>query len=420
LSSSLRDSLQIKPRIEAEALCHACGTRLQPQGLLWQGIHVCAEYRCTQCAAAFHEDLPVGHATLGQFRVDAAHNLSGGEPEGVSWFGEPLRRSLEQPDASPVPFEVRVARPCTRAVILNCLDFLYGHSLLKLLNATRHLAQPDWGLVVIVPRFLAWMVPDGVAETWTVDLPPGRAQRYFPDLHRRIGAELERFAEVRLSKAWSHPDRWDPTKYSRVARHDFAAKDYRVTFVWRGDRLWHGDWGLSAYVANASFTRGALRALQRRKVLRLLERVRSELPEAKPTVAGVGREGGFPDWVDDRRIDIAGKGAGDGAVDADVERALCQTYAESRVVIGVHGSNMLLASGHAGMSLDLMPESRWPNIAQDVLYAEGGAADADLRMGAYRHRYLPILTPPALVAEIAGGMVRRHDRAQRRFVEERA
>lgn len=414
MSPELRDSLPIKPRIEAETACHACGTRLQPLGLLWQGIHVCAEYRCAQCAAAFHEDLPVGHATLARFRVDAAHRLTGGEPEAVSWFGEPLRRSLEQPDPAPVPFEPRIARASTRVVVLNCLDFLYGHSLLKLLNAAGHLAQHDWGLVVIVPRFLAWMVPAGVAETWVVDLPPGGAQRYYPDLHRRIGAELERFAEVRLSRAWSHPEGWDPERFTRVPRHDFAAKDYRVTFAWRGDRLWHGDWGLAAYMANASFTWSALRALQRRKVVRLLERLRAALPEATPTVAGFGRDGRFPGWIDDRRIDAAGAG------DAEAERALCRTYAESRVVIGVHGSNMLLASGHAGMSLDLMPESRWPNIAQDVLYAGGGAADADLRMAAYRHRYLPILTAPALVAEIAAGMVRRHDRAQRRFVDERA
>ena len=297
-------------------------------------------------------------------------------------------------------------------VVLNCLDFLYGHCLLKLLNAPRHLEDPAWGLVVIVPRYLAWMVPDGVAEVWIVDFPPGRAQRHYPDLHRRISTELERFAEVRLSRAYSHPAGWDPLAFTRVPRHDFAAKNYRITFVWRSDRLWQGDWSLSAFVGNAGFTAGMLRTLQRNKVVRVLERLRGDLPEARLTVAGIGRDGSFPSWVDDRRIDRPG--------DPDSERELCRTYSESRLLIGVHGSNMLLASGHAGMCIDLMPESRWPNIAQDVLFAGGSEADADPRLNAFRRRFLPIGTAPLLVAQIAAGMIRKHEHALRRFVTEHA
>lgn len=420
----MKDSLEIKPHIEAAADCTSCGTRLAPQGLLWQGIHVCAEYRCTRCRAGFHEDLPVGHAIQAPFRVDhveGERRLTGGDPGAVSWFGEPLRRSLEQPDPAPVAMEVRSLRKCDKVVVLNCLDFLYGHCLLKLLNAARHLKAPEWGLVVIVPGFLAWMVPDGVAEVWTVDLPPGRAQRHFPDLHRRISAELERFAQVRLSRAYSHPRGWEPLPFTRVPRHDYAAANYRVTFVWRSDRLWQGDWSLQAAIGNAGFTAGFLQALQRRKVVRVLEQLRGDLPEAKLTVAGIGREGGFPPWIDDRRLARPG--------DPDGERELCRTYAESRVVIGVHGSNMLLASGHAGMSIDLMPESRWTNIAQDVLFAGEGvpdvadgadAADRDPRLSAFRHRFLPIGTAPSLVAQIAAGMVRKHDHVARRFVTEQS
>lgn len=415
MSAPAADSLEIRPRIEAAADCHGCSARLEPQGLLWQGIHVCAEYRCARCAIAFHEDLPIGHALQAPFRVDAQHRLTGGTPEAVSWFGEPLRRSLAQPDPSPVPFAVRRLRRCDGVLVLNCLDFLYGHCLLKLLNASRHLRDPEWGLVLVVPRFLEWMVPEGAAEVWTVDLPPGRMQNHHPDLHRRIAAELERFPRARLSRAYSHPDGWDPRLYTRVPPHDFSAASFRATFVWRGDRLWQGDWSLSAFVGNAGFTAGMLRALQRRKIVRVLERLRAAVPEATPTVAGIGRDGAFPSWIDDRRIDRPG--------DPEAERALCRTYAESRVVVGVHGSNMLLASGHAGMCIDLMPESRWPNIAQDVLFPGAGvadaAADADPRLSAFRRRFLPIGVAPELVGEIAAGMIRKHAHALRRFVTER-
>jgi len=47
----------------------------------------------------------------------------------------------------------------------------------------------------------------------------------------------------------------------------------------------------------------------------------------------------------------------------------------------VHGSNMLLPSAHAGMTIDLMPDDRWGNFAQDISYQED-----DVRMGSYRYR----------------------------------
>ena len=407
----MNDSLQIKPHLEVAADCHGCGTRLAPRGLLWQGIHVCAEFRCPQCAAEFHEDLPIGHAASLPCRVDAAHRLLRADPAKASWFGEPLRRALERPDASPVQVEVRVRRGATRVVILNCLDFLSGHCLLKLLNAARHLRDPGWGLVVIVPRFLAWMVPEDAAEVWVVDLPLDRAQRYFPDLHRRICAELERFSEVRLSRAYSHPAEWNPRLFTGVPRHDFTAPSFRATFVWRNDRLWLPERGWSASLAGVSPAR-VRQALQRRRIADLLDRLRREFPGAKPTVAGVGRDGDFPSWIDDQRTDRAGE--------ANAERELCRIYSESRLVIGVHGSNMLLASGHAGMCIDLMPEERWGNVAQDMLFASDEPADADLRLSAFRRRFIDVGAPPRLVAAIAILALRHHARAERSFVREMA
>ena len=130
------------------------------------------------------------------------------------------------------------------------------------------------------------------------------------------------------------------------------------------------------------------------------------------TVAGIGRQGSFPRWIEDLRVDKIDSG--------DVERALCRIYSESRVVIGVHGSNMLLASGHAGMCIDLMPEVRWGNVAQDMLFASDEPADADLRLSAFRRRFIDVGAPPRLVAAIAILALRHHARAERSFVREMA
>jgi hypothetical protein len=401
-------SLQLKPRLEAEADCHVCRTRSAAAGVLWQGIHVLAQYRCAGCGAQFLEDLPVAHAIATPFRVDAQGALVGGQA-GRVWFGEPLARSLRRPAAGPVAMEVEVRRPTRSALILNCLDYLYGHCVLKLLNATRHLREGGAGLVLVVPRFLEWMVPEGVAEVWKVDLPLQRAQEYFPELHRRIEAELARFDEVRLSRAYPHPADYRLRDFTRIASHDLAAAEYRVTFVWRTDRLWlrEGIWAAAALRLGLA---GLLRAWQRRKIRVALAAVRAAVPQAKPTVAGIGREGRFPRWIDDRRVERAAT--------AEAERELCRVYAESRLVIGVHGSNMLLPSGHAGMCLDLMPASRWGNLAQDILYGDAETR-ADRRLDAFRVRFVPVETGAAALGRMAAEMVAAVGRASSRFLSGR-
>jgi len=50
----------------------------------------------------------------------------------------------------------------------------------------------------------------------------------------------------------------------------------------------------------------------------------------------------------------------------DIERSWCETYAKSQVVIGVHGSNMLLPTAHAAGCVEILPDDRFGNIVQDI------------------------------------------------------
>ena len=75
---------------------------------------------------------------------------------------------------------------------LNCLDTLYGHGLLKLLNAQHYLEQcPEMELVVLVPHYLRWMVPEGVAEVWTLDLPVRRGVEWNDWVAQKIRQEFD-------------------------------------------------------------------------------------------------------------------------------------------------------------------------------------------------------------------------------------
>ena len=99
----------------------------------------------------------------------------------------------------------------------------------------------------------------------------------------------------------------------------------------------------------------------------------------------------FPTWIEDCRVKN---------FDAETEQKTCQIYADSRLVIGVHGSNMLLPSAHAGMTIDILPEDRLGNFAQDILYQE-----TDPRFASFRYRYLSFQTDPAELAKIGLSML---------------
>ncbi|MEE9118607.1 MAG: hypothetical protein V3U02_08445 [Calditrichia bacterium] len=379
--------IQIKPNIQHKSNCPHCGTQLVSEKVLWQGIHVCVVSNCPGCSAEIIEDLKIGHAIFYPYQVDLENNKLFGTESARAWFGVSLLNSLKYPKNEPdIEFKVEKFFNSKNVVILNCIDFLYGHSLLKLLNADSYLkGNPEFDLVVIVPKFLRWMVPQGVAEIWTVNIPISKERNYYPEIDRQIKRECERFDTIYVSLAHSHPKYFNITRFTGIERHDFSRKDFRVTFIWREDRLWWRYDFLFQIARKLKFL-SPLLIWQNLKVRRLFSLLRRDFPQAVFTVAGLGRSTRFPKWIDDHRVE---------RFTDELERKACKIYSESRLVIGIHGSNMLLPSGHAGLTMDLMPDERWGNYAQDVLYQED-----DNRLSSFKYRYLPLSIMTSLLYKI--------------------
>jgi hypothetical protein len=353
----------------------------------------------------------LGHGLLVPFQVDLTKSLLVGDVKLGYWFGQSLLDSLKSPEFDvEVPFTVERAKECKKVLILNCIDYVFGHALLKLLNAERHLDQnSDLGLIVILPRFLRWMVPEGVAEIWTVDLPLSKANRYHPRLARRIETECERFDTIYLSRAYSHPRDFDITRFTRVKKHEFTESPYRITYIWREDRLWWGH-AFALRVADRLRLKRLILPWQNLKVCRLFTLLRQEFPEATFTIAGLGRSTDFPEWIDDKRVE---------AFTDELERRACTLYADSRIVIGVQGSHMLLPSAHAGITIDLMPDEKWFNMAQDILYQANGQYE-DERISAFRHQYLPASSSPRLLSQVSGNVIKHLSLFRRVFASDLA
>lgn len=379
--------IEIKPNINHQSNCPYCQASLEPFNVRWQGIHIYVESKCISCQAHLWEGLRVGHAEHKPFQIDPVKGSLLGLDSTKAWLSKSILQSLQNIEHQNIDISKEIFRECQKVILLNCIDSMYGHCLLKLLNAQRHLEHhSEYGLIVIVPKFLRWMVPEGVAEIWTVPISLRKGQCYYPSFSQFVEEELKRFEQVYVSKAYLHPSQFDITRFTGVPKHSFEQEEYKITFIWRENRLW---------CRSKMLNLGLL--IQNWRVKKLFEKIRAQVPEAKFAITGLGMHTTFPDWIEDLRVD---------RFDEKIERQICKLYSESRLVIGIHGSHMLLPSAHAGMTLDLIPNKRWGhswgNFAQDILYQE-----TDPRLAAFRYRYLPAQTSINEIVDISLNMLLR-------------
>jgi hypothetical protein len=65
------------------------------------------------------------------------------------------------------------------------------------------------------------MVPEGVAEVWTVPIYLKNGQNYYFNFAEFVEEETKRFDEIHVSEAHSHPSQFDITRFTRVPKHNF-------------------------------------------------------------------------------------------------------------------------------------------------------------------------------------------------------
>lgn len=405
-------SVPLHPATEAaHDVCPHCRASLSVEGWHIPGMRNLADLRCAGCGREFYGDLAAGQALYTPMLIEKETGVVH-DAHDVGWFAGWLRDAYARRTDAPLPFDVRECLPITRPVVLlNCLDTLYGHSLLKLLNAQYYLdRRRDVDLVVLVPSFLAWMVPDGVAQVWTVGLSLRRGTEWNEWLAREIRRRVEAFESVSLSVALSHPraDDYQIERFTRVAPFPFGEWDARltrpaVTFIWRDDRPWVAPHEGDAAPARRRKRLGRLIGrtsrpsdMQRRMVSALATRLRRDCPALDFAVTGLADAAGgekLDAWIKDMRRP---------EMNDEEERRWCKRYAESHVVVGVHGSNMLLPSGHAGAVVELIGPERWGNFTQDILFRQPD----DCREMFFRYRFLPLSTTPREVAQLVGSILR--------------
>ncbi|HEX7830405.1 MAG TPA: hypothetical protein VF787_12160 [Thermoanaerobaculia bacterium] len=363
--------IPLVPTPAADHACPHCNAPLDVRGSYIPGMRNLAQLHCGRCDRAFYGDLRSGQAFFTPQLLDASSGVVH-DPHGVSWFATWLEQSYANRVSTSRELRVVEHRPVTKPVVfLNCLDTLYGHVLLKLLNAQALIdGHRDLDLIVMIPATFAWLVPDGAAQVWLVDLPLKHGTEWNDGLAQEIARRLSVFSDVRLSVARSHPrpEDYGIERFTRVTPFPLAEWEARavrpvVTFIARDDRTWTSG--------------GVLRSSQQHQIERLSKALQRELPNADFAVVAAS------------------------AADATTERAWCERYAASHVVIGVHGSNMLLPSAHAGAVIELLPRERQGNYLQDLLLRPTTTRDL-----LFRTRIVADDTTPDDVAALAAQIIR--------------
>lgn len=414
-ATPLWGAIQLHPRPEARLACPRCGASLAVSGWRITGMRNLAQLKCAHCNRDYFGDLATGHGLLYPMLLDPRSGQVVNST-GAEWFAEWLRAGYRMRSTEPVALEVEELRPARKIILLNCLDRVYGHALLKLLNAQAHLDRsPEIGLAVLVQKPLRWLVPAGAASVWTVDLPFARGHEWSDGLADSLAVLVGRYERCWLSQAAPHPHPrdFDIARFTGVQPFPLQDWDDRldrpsVTFIWREDRtwpdqrVWLGGHAQRAVLPLQRAVLGTARRQQTRAVTRLAEHLRRVLPRLQFSVVGLGQPGRFPDWISDLRAPRP---------DEATERRWCEAYGQSHLVVGVVGSNMLLPSAHAGAVVDLLPPDRLGNYLEDVLVREG-----DPRETLFRTRVLPVASTPADIAHTVHTILVGHAGMRQHFL----
>lgn len=394
--------IALKPQPFAQFQCPECGAALAVEKIVVPGMNVYATCTCKGCGVEFSQMLPVGHFTHSPITIKRSDQSVYNGKRGYQWLSDIARATFPLLETE-VQIRKIIFTPHKDVVVLNALDFLYGHSLLKLYNAQHHLTHhQDLGLVIILPVVFEWMIPAGCAEVWVVDLPLSDLKKGYSSISRFAEREFRRFNSVFLSRAYSHPDytQVDIARFTGIKPFDlsdFYKTKPCITFVLREDRWWFGHhidhWFYRLCRKMRALPTGS-KILARRQnglVRKAIRLIRQEYPTADFYIVGLGKTGDYRGAADDRRKN---------QLDASGEKEWCSIYSRSHVVIGFHGSNMLLPTAFAAGCVEILPDDRYGNMIQDisVRYAD--------RLQLFFYRFVAQYSGPHTVAAHASAIIR--------------
>ena len=388
--------IEIKPFAFVDLSCFHCGI-IDTQGcsLLFQGIHTLAVLSCEICRKSSYHTLPVGHDLLFPISFDETGKKVKGDYQAMEWLVKPLINSMFKNARVEITIEREVIIEEKReAIILNCIDNCFGHTFSKLWNASVLTKKyPEKSVIVFLPKVMRWLVPEGVSEIWSFDSYFSNLEKYIVNLDSEVKQNLlPRFEKVWMSKAYTHLDlsKVDLQAMLKTDRFDlntFSTSPPQITFILREDRCWHRyafEFFLFKVFVKLKLSKKIFVLRQNYLVNKTIRLVKRELKEAKFSAVGLGKTGNLLSSINDqRKIKLTFL----------EEKDWCLLYSRSHIVVGIHGSNMLIPTALSAGFVEILPRHKIRHISEDTLM------DYNSRYTHFLGRYVDHFASPRLISQ---------------------
>lgn len=350
MSTVLDNLIKLKPKIDLgyRQKCPNCPGFLITNDFYIFGWRNLAVGTCNSCKKEYVFEIATGHGIphpcfieIGKDKVYAK--------KGSEWFNKPFLAGWLNKNYQDLSIScVKNNKKNNKAILINCLDIIYGHSIIKLLSLTYYLKNNYQNLndiIILVPKSLLFLLPDEANAVIIVDIPFSKMKEFYVKIDEYLKSFLLKYDEVFLSAIPPHlyAQNYD-LKLLNLNEPDYTHPIKKICFIYRKDRLW----GLT------------LRAQQRR-IEKLFNVLQKDYPDLKFFIIGQKDNKKFkPKFIEDKRVSI---------IDQKTEEEWNNILFNS-LVIGIHGSNMLIAAALAKYVIELIPESRYSNAIQATLISD--------------------------------------------------
>lgn len=392
LSSNFTIMISISDLVEQITTCPVCGSNNRGRRLDFYGKYVLLNCTCINCKSQYIHTAALGHSVDFpiSFSADTTNFLYSKAAD--VWHARPLINAFKDNKTTSASIEKVTFSQTQKVVVLNCLDDCYGHVLWGLFNAHRHLKEhAEFGLVVIIPKSFKWLVPKGVSEIWSLDIRLSSLNNRIDGFDDWITREFTRFSHVHLSKRYTQLDHHkialeDFTKTKSFDLTNFNKKPFRIVYILRDDRFWLSHrWMTFLHKVTVKYWQGLLNPffiwVQNRLINKTAQQLSKRL-DIEQYAVGIGKRGGLSRVVSDQR---------NKTIDEKTEKNWCEIYAGAHVVIGVHGSNMMIPTSLAAGFVEIVTDDKVAHFTEDILLRHNN------RLLLFLGRYLPQTSKSVLV-----------------------
>jgi hypothetical protein len=409
--------LEIHPTLSHSRACPRCGRAIPAQDWAITGLWTVGLYHCGECARHYWIDLPFNLGVLSPCFLDVEDGTVS-RPGGPDWYAQLTLAAWKAKTEKPVTIERRVLKPARRICLVNALGNSWGDAIATVakLNALAASAEVHGiGIVVLTTQNLAPHLPPFIAEAWLVNgYTHANTATWNDALAALVKREVAGYESCHIPLIFQLPNLAprEVAALTGIEPFDRAQWDEKlrqaatVTFMWRDDRCWAGEFPAAHWTKSGlAFRRGIGRVIryghefraalapyaQARRVNAFTSMLKRALPNLDFAVCGQGVKGRLAPWIKDLRSPAAA---------SDENQAWCERASRSHLLIGVLGSHMLLPGGHAGGVIDLLPSHHQKNVFTDLL-----VTTQDKRETLFLYRTLPLDTTPVSLAETAIAML---------------